>query len=335
MDLFLCAGCGAELSVPVERVALPVEARYRGGHSWMPPLMDPGTYAVDPEPSGHPWRSWEEADEEEAAAAGVYAPVWSYSAGPRHRYVLAPGDTRGTRLVPERSGDSCLGVVGGSRPTLLCAGCGLGIGVREDDCGIWNTVRYEPHTVLRHRTADPAPTPEPLRATPPITPDGNWSPHWTAAAGVALAHLLAASEGRPLALPAGPVTALLGPHLDRLLPAGPGTLRVALAGPGIPADGADLALVPSDRRTGRPWAPPCGAVPVGLPGDVWAHLALPPETSPMPISGHLPPGVLRDDYPLPDHPRGLLAPDRGTVRHTLARLPRVREPWLRALYNRC
>ncbi|MFH8726796.1 hypothetical protein [Streptomyces termitum] len=334
MDVFTCAGCGAGLTCPVQRVALPVEIRYRGGHHWMPPLMAPGTYAVDPEPSGLPWRSWEDAGEAGAAAAGVHAPVWTLSLGARNRIVLSPGDTRGTRLLPERSGDSCLGVVGGDAPNLVCAACGLGVGSREDDCGVWNTVRYEPHAVVRRPLGLPAPPPEPVRPTPPLDPDGGWNVRWRAAAGAALAHLLAASGGTALDLPEGPLTTLLGRDLARLLPPGPPALRVALAGPGRPAGDADLVLVPLHPRTGRPWSPPGGAVPVGLPADVWAHLALPPETSPMPVSGRPPAGVLRDDYPLPDRPFQRFHPDHGTLRHVLARLPEVREPWLRALYDR-
>ncbi|MET9345105.1 hypothetical protein [Streptomyces termitum] len=333
MDVFTCAGCGAGLTCPVQRVALPVEIRYRGGHHWMPPLMAPGTYAVDPEPSGLPWRSWEDAGEAGAAAAGVHAPVWTLSLGARNRIVLSPGDTRGTRLLPERSGDSCLGVVGGDAPNLVCAACGLGVGSREDDCGVWNTVRYEPHAVVRRPLGLPAPPPEPVRPTPPLDPDGGWNVRWRAAAGAALAHLLAASGGTALDLPEGPLTTLLGRDLARLLPPGPPALRVALAGPGRPAGDADLVLVPLHPRTGRPWSPP-GGVPVGLPADVWAHLALPPETSPMPVSGRPPAGVLRDDYPLPDRPFQRFHPDHGTLRHVLARLPEVREPWLRALYDR-
>ncbi|MFG3190870.1 hypothetical protein [Streptomyces omiyaensis] len=334
MDLFACAGCGTALSVPVERVALPVEAHYDAGHNWMPTLMEPGTYAVDPAPWGPPWRTWEEIGEAGSAAVGVYAPQYGVPGGPRDVIVLSPGDTRGTRLLPERSGNSCLGIVAGDEPSLVCARCGLGIGFREDDCGIWNTVRYAPGAVVRHPLGLPARAPAPLRPTPPVDARGHWSPRWTAGAGAALAHLLAASGGRPLALPAGPVTEMFGRSLARVLPAGPPTRRVAVAGPGTPAGDAAVVLVPADRTTGRPWTPLTGATPVGLPADVWAHLVRPDETSPMPVSGRPPAGVLRDDYPLPDHPWGVFTPDRRTARHTLARLPEVRRPWLRALYDR-
>ncbi|MFF5718771.1 hypothetical protein [Streptomyces buecherae] len=44
----------------------------------------------------------------------------------------------------------------------------------------------------------------------------------------------------------------------------------------------------------------------------------------------MPQGVLRD-HPLPLLPHYLLRPDRGTFRHTLVRLPAVRNPWLRTI----
>jgi hypothetical protein len=54
MAVFGCARCGAVLTAPVSRVALPVHAHLRYGHQFLPALMEPGTYAVNPEPSGRP-----------------------------------------------------------------------------------------------------------------------------------------------------------------------------------------------------------------------------------------------------------------------------------------
>ncbi|GHJ94430.1 hypothetical protein SNE510_39490 [Streptomyces sp. NE5-10] len=332
MDVLVCAGCGAELSVPVERVALPPEAHASWGHGPLPPLMEPGTYAVDPAPAPAPWRTWEDLGESAAAAAGVYAPVYPVPCGTRNRMVLAPGDMRGTRLVPERCESHCLGITAGAEPNLVCLGCGLGVGSREDDCGLWQTVWYEPGAVVRRPLTVPAPAPPPPDRTPPL-PTDDWDLRLAAAAGAALAGLLTASGGGALALPDGPVTELFGRELARLLPAGPPARRVGLAGPGLPGDGADLVLVPADRRTGAPWPPADDVVAVALPYGVWAHLAL-PETSPMPPSGRPPAGVLRDDYPLPDHAYGGFGPDPRTLRRTLARMPEVRRPWLRALYDR-
>lgn len=49
------------------------------------------------------------------------------------------------------------------------------------------------------------------------------------------------------------------------------------------------------------------------------------------MTGGLPEGVLRDG-PLPLHPSRLFRPDAAVFRHTPARLPAVREPWLRRIY---
>ncbi|MFE5791225.1 hypothetical protein ACFQ8C_01485 [Streptomyces sp. NPDC056503] len=329
--------------MPVERVALPPETRVRAGHEPLPPLMAPGTYAVDPTPWRRPWRAWEELSAAETAASGLYAPVYPVPLGPRNHLVLAPGDTRGTRLVPERCESHCLGIAAGEEPNLVCAGCGLGVGSREDDCGLWQTVWYAPGAVVRRPLDVPAPAPPPPDRPPYDGSDeaDRGDLRLAAAAGAALARLLAASGGAPLALPAGPVAELFGRELTRLLPAGPPTRRVALAAPDLPEDRADVVLVPADRRTGEPTppkAPPArpADAPVAVPvtARLWAGLALPAETSPMPLSGRPPAGVLRDDYPLPDRPGRLRGPDRHTLRWTLSRMPEVRQPWLRALYDR-
>ncbi|MFF4036803.1 hypothetical protein [Streptomyces sp. NPDC001816] len=49
------------------------------------------------------------------------------------------------------------------------------------------------------------------------------------------------------------------------------------------------------------------------------------------MTGGLPRGVERDD-PLPLRPGWTFWPDRDLLLYTLARLPAVREPWLRRLY---
>ncbi|MEV6330907.1 hypothetical protein [Streptomyces sp. NPDC051909] len=333
MDVFVCAGCGAELTVPLARVPLPVEAHFSYGHGVMPQLMAPGTYAVDPEPSGPPFRPWEEIGEAEAAARGLFAPVYPLSFGARDRIVVAPGDVRGTRLIPEHSGNSCLGMCVGDQPSMACTACGLLVASRVDDCGLWQAVWIEPNAVRRVATGLPVPARE-LEPLAPIDPLGGWSDAWQAATGTALADLLVASGGAPLALPDGLLSEVFGAPLDTLLPPGPPPKRVGLAGPGRPGGGLDIALVPYDRVTGEPWRPAGGAVPVPLPDGVWAYLALPGETWPLPASGTLPDGVLRDDYPLPDHPWYVFRPDHHAFRATLARRPEVREPWLRALFDR-
>ncbi|GAA2815845.1 hypothetical protein GCM10010441_45530 [Kitasatospora paracochleata] len=59
LDMFVCAGCGTELTAPVARVALPVHTHYGAWEQLHPPLMEPATYAVDPLPTGPPWRLWD------------------------------------------------------------------------------------------------------------------------------------------------------------------------------------------------------------------------------------------------------------------------------------
>ncbi|MEV7522970.1 hypothetical protein [Streptomyces sp. NPDC091371] len=341
MDVFTCAGCGAELTAPVARIALPVHTGYGAWEELHPPLMEPATYAVDPRPSGPPWRLWDEVGEAEAAARGVYAPVYSVSFGARGRIAIAPGDSRNMVLIPEKCAGYCRGVDGRDGPNLACASCGSEVATRVDDCGMWQAVWLEPDAVRRVPSGLPAPEPdweellsEPL---PPVEPDGSWSRRWEAALGVAMAHLLAACEGRPVLLPAGPVARLLEGVVADFLPAGPSALSLALAGPGIaaPRAAADILLVPRHPVTGEPWRPPSGeAEAVPLDAGVWAYLALPGETSPMPATGRLPEGVLRDDYPLPPHLGRRLQAHRGAVIGTLVRLPAVRRPRLRAYYDR-
>ncbi|GAA3375677.1 hypothetical protein GCM10020367_44410 [Streptomyces sannanensis] len=84
----------------------------------------------------------------------------------------------------------------------------------------------------------------------------------------------------------------------------------------------------------RVWRPSGAAATVPLASEVWAYLAFPRETSPLPVSGTLPDGVLRDDYPLPPHPMCTFRPDKRVFLDTLARLPAVRQLWLRELYDR-
>jgi hypothetical protein len=151
------------------------------------------------------------------------------------------------------------------------------VATRVDDCGSWQTVWLEPDAVVRGPSGLPAGPPpgwddvrRPEHRVPPVELDGSWSRRWEAAVGVALAHLVAATGDRPVALPPGPVTELL------------------------------------------------------------AH---PAETSPMPATGLLPEGVLRDDYS--PHPWYPLTPHHGAFVATLVRLPDVRTSWLRRSRRPC
>ncbi|MGW1035458.1 hypothetical protein ACWD4Z_25140 [Streptomyces antibioticus] len=335
MDVFVCAGCGTELTAPVSRVALPVHTHYGAWEELHPPLMEPATYAVDPLPTGPPWLLWEDVGEDTAAEQGVYAPVYAVPFGARNRIVIAPGDSRSTTLILEKCEGYCRGVDGRAGPNLACAGCGRPVATRVDDCGSWQTVWLEPAAVVRRSSGLPAgPPPDwaDLERVPPVEADGSWSRRWEAALGVMLAHLVATTEDRPVTLPSGPVSELLGHAVGRCLSPGPEAWTAGLAGPGISTarPRPDILLVPRHPLTGVPWRPSGdeGAV-VPLDGGVWAYLALPDdETSPVPATGVVPQGVLRDDYPLPPHPWHPLLPNRDAFRHTLVRLPAVRGPRL-------
>ncbi|WP_051338347.1 hypothetical protein [Streptomyces flavidovirens] len=270
MVVFGCAGCGAVLTAPVAQVALPVHARQKWGNGvLLPVLMEPGTYAVDPEPSGPPWRLWSEVGVDEAEARGVFAPVRALSFG-RRAIVVAPGEIRGTVLIPERCGGYCCGLDGSDGPNLACEQCGRAVATRIDDCSLWQAVRLDPGAVRRLPAVGPAPETvswktlaQELRDTPPFEESGHWSARCAAAAGAALAHLLAASAGTPVAVPDGLVADTFGRALDALLPSGPMPKTVALAGPLLPHPAPELApdisLVPQHPQTGRHGSHPAPA----------------------------------------------------------------------------
>lgn len=358
MFVFVCAGCGAPLTSPLSEVALPVHAHQKYGNGiQLPVLMEPGTFAVDPEPWGPPWRRWEEIDPQEAAARGIHAPVDTPSdgaSGAPGAIVIAPGDTRGTRLVPEKRGGACCGLDGADGPNMVCEACGLPVASRIDDCSLWQAVWLAPNAVrgLLVDDTDAAPLSwEELMAegkrTPPFEPVitwggrlgthhyWSWSPQWEAAAGRALAHLLAASHGSAVTVPGGLAEEVFQRTLDALLPAGPPARRAVLAGPRMsaPDAGVDIILVPVHPQTGRTWTPAgpaASAYPVPLPFGMWLSLAFPEPDLAVPTPGALPDGVLRDD-PLPPRPHHLFRTDPGTFRRTLVRLPAVRSRWLREI----
>ncbi|MFI2428405.1 hypothetical protein ACH5A7_30685 [Streptomyces sp. NPDC018955] len=355
MFVFVCTGCGAELTAPLSQVPLPVHTHQKYGNGiQLPVLMEPGTFAVEPEPWGPPWRRWEEIDPAEAAARGIYAPVHTLSDGAPGTIVIAPGDVRGTRLIPERAGGYCCGLDGADGPNMACEACGLPVASRIDDCSLWQAVWLAPDAVRRQPVEGTDAVPLSWaeltaegRGTPPFEPitawEGprlglyhwwSWSPRWEAAAGRALAHLLVASEGRPVTVPVGLTAEVFQRVLDTLLPADAPKRRAVLAGPGWPAPDADadILLVPVHPQTGESWTPAeaTSAYPVPLPFGVWWWLAFPEPHLPAPASGVMPDGVLRDDPPLP-HPYSLFQADWGVFRRTLVRLPGVRSPWMREI----
>lgn len=352
MYVFTCAGCGARLTAPLSQVALPVHAHQKYGNGiQLPGLMEPGTFAVDPEPSGPPYRRWEEIDPDEASARGIYAPVYSLSYGSPGAIVIAPGDARGTVLIPEKASGYCCGLDGGGGPNMACEACGLPVASRIDDCSLWQAVRLAPDAV--HRLAvDGAGTPplswEELTAqgngTPPLEPIAgwgsrigshywwSWSPQWEAAAGQALANLLAASQGSPVRVPDGLPEEMFQRTLDALLPKGSPARRAVLAGPGLqgPEVDVDILLVPSHPQTGQTWAPSSPAHAVPLPFGVWLWLAFPP---PAPARHRVGPHTRRflDDDPSPPLPDRPFWADWEVFHHTLVQLPAVRSPWMREI----
>lgn len=331
--MFGCAGCGAVLTAAVSEVARPIHLSDSYWEALHPPLMEAGTYAVDPERYGPPWRPWEEVGAQEAAARGVFAPFGSLSDGPSHTVLLAPGDLRGAGLIAERTEGYCRGINGSGGPNLACLGCGLPVGSRIDDCGEWQVVRLLPQTVVRL----PAPPERPIMDWAELTADGAlWhglSEYRDIPAGVALAHVVVAAGGRPVEAAPGPVAETLGRALAGLLPSGKDAERLDLAGPGLREPAAELVLAPVHPQTGEVWQPSSGAVAVPMEAGLWAELAFPPHRTRLPVVGGLPAGVERDD-PLPPHPQWPFGPSGGAFRDTLARMAAVREPWLRAIYDR-
>ncbi|MFE6979603.1 hypothetical protein [Streptomyces griseus] len=355
MFVFVCAGCGAELTTPLSQVSLPVHARQKYGNgAQLPVLMRSGTFAVDPDPWGGPWRMWDEIDPGEAEARGIYAPVYALSDSTPGASVIAPGDIRGTRLIPEKHGGACCGLDGADGPNMACKACDLPVATRVDDCSLWQAVRLSSEVVHRVPVGGTHAAPlswvelaEKGEEMPPFEPIAtwggrlgsnhywSWSPQWEAAVGHALAHLLAASHGQPVKVPDGLAADVFQRALDALLPTGTPKRRAVLAGPGRPSSdsGVDILLVPVHPQTGQAWtpaSPTASTYLVPLPLGVWLRLVSPQPHLPVPASGRIPQDVLRDD-PLPLLPNYPFRADRGTFQHTLVRLPAVRSPWLRTI----
>ncbi|MGW5578581.1 hypothetical protein [Micromonospora chokoriensis] len=129
MDGFWCATCGTMLSVPVRLVQLPAAPHWSllDCYHVNPPLLEPGTYAVD------------------EAAYGRDQVV--------DTFVLSPGDVRGTRFVHELADTGCWSLVGWD-PCVACQGCGALVASRTDDCGVAQETRFYPAMVVRERCDD-------------------------------------------------------------------------------------------------------------------------------------------------------------------------------------
>jgi hypothetical protein len=123
VECFRCAACRSALSVPVRLVDLPAGPHWSllDHHHVNPPLLDPGTYAIDKAPYGR-----------------------DHVAG---TFVLSPGDVRGTRFVYDLASIGCWSLVGWN-PCVACERCGSLVASRTDDCNVAQETRLYPAKVL-------------------------------------------------------------------------------------------------------------------------------------------------------------------------------------------
>jgi hypothetical protein len=61
---------------------------------------------------------WDEIDPGEAEARGIYALVYGLSDNTSGASVIAPGDIRGARLIPEKRGGACCGLDRADGPNM-------------------------------------------------------------------------------------------------------------------------------------------------------------------------------------------------------------------------
>ncbi|GAB1818127.1 hypothetical protein HerbRD11066_12910 [Herbidospora sp. RD11066] len=319
------------MTVPLSRVALPAHASGRWGNDRLhEQLLEPGTYAVNPERSGPPWRPWEELTSAELESLGFYAPLregsGELSLGPSGAIALCLGDLRGTAFIPDRLDGSCCGLIA----DLACASCGSEVALLIDDCGLWQVVWLQPGRVRGTGTDDPVLPWDDLGDVFARDRSEIPRPAWMKMAGAVTARLLAASGGVRLTVPDG--ASLFRDVLDVLLPPGPPERPVVMAGPGLPGPDADIALVPEHPQTDEVWRGEV-ATAVPVPYVMWRHMAFPDDARRMAIAAtSMPRAALRDD-PTP-MTWFRITPDNDTFIETLVRLPEVRQPWLRAIYDR-
>ncbi len=107
-------------------------------------------------------------------------------------------------------------------------------------------------------------------------------------------------------------------------------MTLGFDGPGLPPAETDLALVPRHPETGELWRPSGPAVAIPLAHFAWRRLALPVDHRLLGAAGTIPSEVTGPDL----IPHGRFTPDDGVLHRTLARLPAVREPWLREMHDR-
>lgn len=138
MWVFVCAGCGTPLSIPLREVPWRGDEELPGlPHlTWeaMPARMVSGTFAVNT----YPPRAARPGGGTYAGPEGVH-------------YVLHPGDTRDTVLIIDAADDlGCLGIAGSGGANIVCAGCRSEIGFRIDDCETWQQTLLSADAVDRH-----------------------------------------------------------------------------------------------------------------------------------------------------------------------------------------
>ncbi|MER5757835.1 hypothetical protein [Streptomyces sp. NPDC002082] len=63
-------------------MALPIHLADTHWEELHPPLLEAGSYAVDPAPYGPPWRQWDEVGAGENAARGRFVPFGGPADGP-------------------------------------------------------------------------------------------------------------------------------------------------------------------------------------------------------------------------------------------------------------
>jgi hypothetical protein len=138
MERLRCAGCGNVLSMPVRLVAMPAPPHWSllDHHHVNPPLLAPGTYAID------------ETEHGRDRVTGTL--------------VLSPGDVRGTRYDHEWVFTGCWSL-DGRRPCMACEGCGALVAGRTDDCSAAQETRFDPDMVVRESCGeDPDDAPDPF-----------------------------------------------------------------------------------------------------------------------------------------------------------------------------
>jgi hypothetical protein len=150
MPLFQCRSCRRAVTPIVAEQSLPDsdsnDGWYRprasppdeSGHSSDPVVrMAPGTFAVDPDPSGPPYVRDESSG-------------FLVESGPRGTIVLHPDDGLGLEAHPDvalRRG-SCCGMAGEWGPNLVCA-CGAVVATVSSDCYQVQELRLQPDAVER------------------------------------------------------------------------------------------------------------------------------------------------------------------------------------------